>query len=193
MTHVSTKVAGTLGYLAPEYAIQGKLTRRADIYSFGILLLEIVCGRHSRNKHLPPQDQYLVDRAWRLYESGDLIDLVDESFRGDLNAEEACKFMKVALLCAQDMPMKRPLMSTVVKMLQGEEPIDEQKISRPGLLNDLRNVKVQEKKEDKIDLKSSSVALSSSTQKPDTPLSSSLTAVPSCATVTITSISDRTH
>ncbi|KAL9255685.1 Cold-responsive protein kinase 1-like protein [Drosera capensis] len=192
MTHVSTKVAGTLGYLAPEYAIRGKLTRRADIYSFGILLLEIVCGRQSRNKHLPPQYQYLVDRAWRLYESGDLIDLVDESFRGDVNAEEACRFMKVALLCAQDMPMKRPLMSTVVKMLQGEEPIDEQKLSKPGLLNDLSRVKVQEKKDDKIDLKCSSAALSSSTQNPDTQ-SSSLTTVPSCATVTITAISDRTR
>ncbi|PWA71617.1 protein kinase-like domain-containing protein [Artemisia annua] len=65
LTHVSTRIAGTQGYLAPEYAIRGQLTRKADIYSFGILLLEIVTGRPNQNRRLPVEEQYLlhVNRA----------------------------------------------------------------------------------------------------------------------------------
>ena len=51
------------GYLAPEYAIRGQLTRKADIYSFGVLLLEIVSGRGNTNKLLPPEEQYLLERV----------------------------------------------------------------------------------------------------------------------------------
>ncbi|KAJ9672909.1 hypothetical protein PVL29_026245 [Vitis rotundifolia] len=63
MTHVSTRVAGTIGYLAPEYAIRGQLTRKADIYSFGVLLVEIVCGRCNTNTRLPIGEQYLLERV----------------------------------------------------------------------------------------------------------------------------------
>ncbi|RZR79802.1 hypothetical protein BHM03_00005629 [Ensete ventricosum] len=62
-THVSTRVAGTIGYLAPEYAIHGQLTRRADTYSFGVLLLEIVSGRCNTNTRLPYEDQFLLERV----------------------------------------------------------------------------------------------------------------------------------
>ncbi|KAI8552469.1 hypothetical protein RHMOL_Rhmol06G0269200 [Rhododendron molle] len=61
VTHISTRVAGTLGYLAPEYAIRGQLTRKADIYSFGVLLLEIVSGRCNNNTQLPVEEQYLLE------------------------------------------------------------------------------------------------------------------------------------
>ncbi|KAI9385763.1 hypothetical protein POPTR_011G112000v4 [Populus trichocarpa] len=63
LTHISTNVAGTAGYLAPEYAIRGQLTRKADIYSFGVLLLEIVCGRSNTNRRFPLEEQYLVERV----------------------------------------------------------------------------------------------------------------------------------
>jgi len=53
MTHISTRVAGTLGYLASEYAIRGQLTKKADVYSFGVLLLEIVSGRCHTDPSLP--------------------------------------------------------------------------------------------------------------------------------------------
>jgi serine/threonine protein kinase len=61
MTHISTRVAGTLGYLAPEYAIRGQLTKKADVYSFGVLLLEIVSGRWHTDPRLPLQDQFLLE------------------------------------------------------------------------------------------------------------------------------------
>ncbi|XP_034900641.1 cold-responsive protein kinase 1 isoform X6 [Populus alba] len=62
LTHISTNVAGTAGYLAPEYAIRGQLTRKADIYSFGVLLLEIVSGRSNTNRRFPLEEQYLVEK-----------------------------------------------------------------------------------------------------------------------------------
>ncbi|KAL5650444.1 hypothetical protein ACJX0J_041253, partial [Zea mays] len=61
-THVSTRVAGTLGYLAPEYAIRGQVTKKSDIYSYGVLLLEIVSGRCNTNTRLPSEDQFLLER-----------------------------------------------------------------------------------------------------------------------------------
>lgn len=143
MTHVSTRVAGTIGYLAPEYAIRGQLTRKADIYSFGVLLVEIVSGRCNTNTRLPIEEQYLLERTWELYERRELIGLVDPALNGDFDAEEACKFLKIGLLCTQDAPKLRPSMSTVVKMLTGKMDLDDNKITKPGLISDFMDLKVR--------------------------------------------------
>nr|XP_017244525.1 PREDICTED: putative serine/threonine-protein kinase isoform X1 [Daucus carota subsp. sativus] len=138
LTHISTRVAGTLGYLAPEYAIRGQLTRKADIYSFGVLLLEIVCGRCNKNDRLPGEDKYLLERAWVLYSDNKLEELMDVSLEGDreFDLDEASKFIKISFLCTQQMPKLRPSMSTVVKMLRGEIGVDEKMISQPGLISE---------------------------------------------------------
>ncbi|KAI3466057.1 hypothetical protein Pfo_022720 [Paulownia fortunei] len=141
MTHVSTRVAGTFGYLAPEYAIRGKLTRKADIYSFGVLLLEIVSGRCNTNKKLPAEEQNLLERAWALYEKGKLVQLVDKALEGDFSTDEACRYLNIGLLCTQDKPKSRPTMSVVAKMLKGEIDVDEVNISKPGLLTELMTLK----------------------------------------------------
>ncbi|XP_062169039.1 cold-responsive protein kinase 1-like isoform X2 [Alnus glutinosa] len=143
LTHISTRVAGTAGYLAPEYALRGQVTRKADIYSFGILLLEIVSGRSNTNRRLPVEDQYLLERrdlqAWVLHEKGELLRLVDTSLNENFDVEEATRFLKISLLCTQDMPKLRPSMSTVVSMLLGEIHVDDKEISKPGLLSELPN------------------------------------------------------
>lgn len=141
MTHVSTRVAGTIGYLAPEYAIRGQLTRKADIYSFGVLLMEIVSGRCNTNTRLPIGEQYLLERTWKLYEQRELVGLVDTSL-GDFDAEEACRFLKIGLLCTQDTPKLRPSMSNVVKMLKGEKVVDD-RITKPGLISDFMDLRVR--------------------------------------------------
>lgn len=143
MTHVSTRVAGTLGYLAPEYAVRGQLTYRADIYSFGVLLMEIICGRINTNNRLPLGEQYLLEKTWRFYERGEMELLVDSLLDGDFDVEEARRFLKVGLLCAQDAPKFRPSMSTVVKMLSGETDIDGYKVTKPGLISDFLDLKVK--------------------------------------------------
>ncbi|XP_021773788.1 cold-responsive protein kinase 1-like isoform X1 [Chenopodium quinoa] len=183
MTHVSTRVAGTLGYLAPEYALRGQLTRKADIYSFGVLLLEIVCGRCNRNRRLPPGDQHLLQRAWRMFEKETLVELIDEAFRGDLDIEEASRFLKIALLCTQGVPKLRPMMSTVVRMLQGKVEIDEMSITKPGLLSEF-DLKAKESPAEPSSLFSPSSGSSSLPSEQTNP---------TCATITFTSISTRSN
>lgn len=140
LTHISTRVAGTLGYLAPEYAIQGQLTRKADVYGFGVLLLEIVSGRSNTNKRLPVEERYLLETAWKLYEKRELVQLVDTALEGDFNMDEACRYLKIGLLCTQDMPKSRPAMSTVLKLLTGEMDLPKKKISKPAILCELMAV-----------------------------------------------------
>ncbi|KAG0463427.1 hypothetical protein HPP92_018921 [Vanilla planifolia] len=140
-THISTRVAGTIGYLAPEYAIRGQITRKADIYSFGVLLLEIISGRNHANKRLPYEDQILLQKVWAVYEHGELLSIIDTSLDGDFDAEEACRFVKVGLLCTQDNPRLRPAMSTVVKMLVGEINLDSFEITEPGIITSVVDLK----------------------------------------------------
>ncbi|CAA6668565.1 unnamed protein product [Spirodela intermedia] len=135
MTHVSTRVAGTMGYLAPEYAISGKLTRKADVYSFGVLLLEVISGRCNTNKRLPVGDQFLLVTVWNLHERDDLLSIVDAELDGDFNPEEAHRFLKVGLLCTQDSPRLRPAMSAVVQMLTGKKDVSLETI-KPGFISD---------------------------------------------------------
>ncbi|KAG8092915.1 hypothetical protein GUJ93_ZPchr0012g19472 [Zizania palustris] len=142
MTHISTRVAGTLGYLAPEYAIRGQLTKKADVYSFGVLLLEIASGRCHTDPRLPLQDQFLLEKVWTLYESGDLESIVDSNLKGVFDTEEARQILKIGLMCTQDTPKIRPSMSTVVKMLKGECTVGD-KIMRPGLITDIMDLKVR--------------------------------------------------
>ncbi|KAG4149574.1 hypothetical protein ERO13_D05G342600v2 [Gossypium hirsutum] len=184
MTHISTRVAGTTGYLAPEYAIRGQLTRKADIYSFGVLLLEIVSGRCNTNRRLPLSEQYLLERAWNKYESRELVELVDTAMGGEYDEEEAQKFLKIGLLCTQDIPKLRPSMSQVVKMLMGEEAVNDENISRPGLLSEFTALRGQ---------KDNSGMISEGTGKGGNSSSSSENVTTSYATMTFNSIFDRSN
>ena len=71
------------------------------------------------------------------------MDLVDTGLNGVFDAEEACRYLKIGLLCTQDSPKLRPTMSTVVKLLTGEKDIDTRKITRPGLISDFMDLKVR--------------------------------------------------
>ncbi|XP_020586487.1 putative serine/threonine-protein kinase [Phalaenopsis equestris] len=159
-THVSTRVAGTAGYLAPEYAIRGQVTRKSDVYSFGVLLLEIVSGRSNTNTRLPFGDHFLLDRVWTLYEKGELESIIDAILSDDLDIKQACLFLKVGLLCTQDTSKLRPTMSTVVKMLIGEVDIESTQITKPGLVSDFMELKVLRKKPNDLLLSSSSTSSS---------------------------------
>ncbi|KAM6552387.1 hypothetical protein CsatB_002195 [Cannabis sativa] len=124
-THISTRVAGTIGYMAPEYAMWGYLTDKADVYSFGVMALEIVAGKN--NTRFRPNENFvcLLDWATFLQQNGDISELVDPNFGSKFKKEEANRVIKVALLCINPSPSVRPTMSKVVSMLEGKTTIPE--------------------------------------------------------------------
>ncbi|KAL6206762.1 hypothetical protein ACLB2K_024009 [Fragaria x ananassa] len=124
-THISTRIAGTIGYMAPEYALWGCLTYKADVYSFGVVALEIVAGKN--NMKFRPNDDFvcLVDWALVLQQKGNLKELVDQRLGSDYNKEQAIRMAKVALLCTNSAPSLRPTMSVVVSMLEGKTAVPE--------------------------------------------------------------------
>lgn len=95
-------------------------------------------------------------QTWELYQKRELVGLVDISLDGHFDAEEACKFLKIGLLCTQDTSKLRPTMSSVVKMLTGENDIDESKITKPSFISDFMNLKIRGEKGGDIDTKVSS-------------------------------------
>ncbi|XP_054815643.1 probable leucine-rich repeat receptor-like serine/threonine-protein kinase At3g14840 isoform X2 [Prosopis cineraria] len=124
-THISTRIAGTYGYMAPEYAMHGYLTDKADIYSFGIVALEIVSGK-SNTIHLAREEAfYLLDWARLLKQKGKLMELVDRRLGSDLDKEGAMMMIQVGLLCTNVSPAHRPTMSTVVSILEGKSVVEE--------------------------------------------------------------------
>ncbi|XP_044489588.1 putative serine/threonine-protein kinase [Mangifera indica] len=144
-SHISTRVAGTLGYLAPEYAISGHLSRKSDVYSFGVLLLEIISGRQVVVFDLEQGEHYLVQKAWETYNAGNWVRLVDPTLKMNYPEEEVFRFFKVGLLCVQENVRLRPTMSTAFKMLSNEMDIQDVQISRPGLVADFMDIKVRRK------------------------------------------------
>ncbi|GLJ53485.1 hypothetical protein SUGI_1140960 [Cryptomeria japonica] len=134
-THISTRVAGTIGYLAPEYAMRGHLTEKADVFSFGVVALEVVSGRSNTETTLPQESVYLLEWAWQLHEQKRLLELMDPQLRTTYVEEEVIRVIAVALLCTQALPAMRPSMSRVVAMLTGD--VEEIPVaSRPGYITD---------------------------------------------------------
>ncbi|XP_066166893.1 probable LRR receptor-like serine/threonine-protein kinase At1g56140 [Oryza sativa Japonica Group] len=123
-THVSTRIAGTLGYLAPEYAMRGRLTEKVDVFAFGVVVLEIVAGRSNTNNSLEESKIYLFEWLWDLYEKEQVLGIVDPSLK-DFNNNEAFRVIRVALLCTQGSPHQRPPMSKALAMLTGEVELSE--------------------------------------------------------------------
>ncbi|KAG2318958.1 hypothetical protein Bca52824_012171 [Brassica carinata] len=131
-SHISTKISGTIGYMAPEYALWGQLSEKADVYSFGVVAMEIVSGK-SNTKHKGSADHVsLINWALTLQQAGDITEIVDPVLEGNFNTNEAVRMIKVALACTISSPSLRPTMSEVVQMLSGEIEI-KQVLSDPGL------------------------------------------------------------
>ncbi|XP_061374466.1 probable LRR receptor-like serine/threonine-protein kinase At1g56140, partial [Gastrolobium bilobum] len=133
-THISTRVAGTIGYLAPEYAMRGHLTEKADVFSFGVVALELVSGRPNSDSSLEGEKMYLLEWAWQLHENNCVTDLVDPGL-SEFNKEEVKRMVGIALLCTQTSPTLRPSMSRVVAMLSGDIEVSTV-TTRPGYLTD---------------------------------------------------------
>ncbi|XP_019190167.1 PREDICTED: probable leucine-rich repeat receptor-like serine/threonine-protein kinase At3g14840 [Ipomoea nil] len=122
-THISTRVAGTKGYMAPEYALWGYLTFKADIYSFGVVALEIVAGKNNVKYRHDENCVCLLDWALDLHKKGNLLELIDPRLGSNFDGEQALRMIKVALLCTNSSPALRPSMSAVINMLEGHDDI----------------------------------------------------------------------
>ncbi|CAK9220875.1 unnamed protein product [Sphagnum jensenii] len=128
-----TFVAGARGYVAPEYALQGQLTSKADVFSYGIVLLELVSGRKNMNPKLQKDQQYLLSWAWELHEEDQALELIDPEVRETCDEMQAVLLMRIALLCTQDAPHLRPNMPRIIGMLTNQTPVTEVPI-KPSIL-----------------------------------------------------------
>lgn len=118
--------------MAPEYALLGQLTKKADIYSFGVLLLEIVSGRSSSKAAFGEDLLVLVEWTWQLREQGRLLEIVDPELL-EYPEDEVIRFIKVALFCTQAVAQNRPDMKQVVKMLSKKVVLNDQLLTEPGI------------------------------------------------------------
>lgn len=125
-THITTRVAGTHGYLAPEYALYGQLTDKSDVYSFGVVVLEIMSGRKALEATSYSEPHYLItDWAWTLVKEGRTSEIIDERIRHSGAESMMKRFVSVGILCAHVMVAFRPRMVDAVRMLEGEGDIPE--------------------------------------------------------------------
>ncbi|CAK9236041.1 unnamed protein product [Sphagnum troendelagicum] len=121
-THISTfHIAGTMGYVAPEYASRGQLSEKVDVFSFGVLVLEIVSGRKNIEPNLNEDQAYLLEWVWKLYEEAKLLEIVDPKVSTHNHEKDITHVINIGLLCVQTTASKRPSMARIVAMLQGDE------------------------------------------------------------------------
>ncbi|XP_061337187.1 probable receptor-like protein kinase At1g11050 [Gastrolobium bilobum] len=127
-SHLTTRVAGTHGYLAPEYALYGQLTEKSDVYSFGVVVLEIMCGRKALDLSSggSPRAFLITDWAWSLVKSGNIDEALDASLLKDENFPSSNpksimeRFLLVGILCSHVMVALRPTIADALKMLEGD-------------------------------------------------------------------------
>ncbi|PON49299.1 Tyrosine-protein kinase [Parasponia andersonii] len=111
------RVVGTFGYIAPEYAIDGIFSEKSDVFSFGVMLLEIVNRKKNSSFHYYEQELSLIAHAWKLWNVSRALDLVDDALSKSYSASEALRCIHIGLLCVQDHAADRPMMPDVVSML----------------------------------------------------------------------------
>lgn len=128
-THVSTRVMGTFGYLAPEYASSGKLTDKSDVFSFGVMLLELITGRRPVDTTPSFSEDSLVDWARpllaRAMEDGTLDALVDPRIQNSYNKSEMMRVVACAASCVRHSGRRRPRMGQIVRVLEGDVSLDD--------------------------------------------------------------------
>ncbi|KAH1218724.1 G-type lectin S-receptor-like serine/threonine-protein kinase [Glycine max] len=120
-TEASTeRIVGTYGYMAPEYALDGFFSIKSDVFSFGVVLLEILSGKKNTGFYQSKQISSLLGHAWKLWTEKKLLDLMDQSLGETCNENQFIKCAVIGLLCIQDEPGDRPTMSNVLYMLDIE-------------------------------------------------------------------------
>ncbi|CAI9286308.1 unnamed protein product [Lactuca saligna] len=123
-TGEETRVIGTFGYLAPEYAQSGQITEKADVYSFGVVLVELVTGRKAVDLNRPKGQQCLTEWARPLLEEDAIDELIDPRLGNSYSEQEVYCMLQAASLCIKRDPQLRPRMSQVLRILEGDMIMD---------------------------------------------------------------------
>lgn len=116
---ITRRVAGTYGYMAPEYAVLGHVSTKSDVFSFGVIVLEIVTGRRNTTSSESIMDEHLLSYVWENWTRGTVTEIVDPSLHHNCAENEVLKCIHIGLLCVQENPSDRPSMSNVMLMLVG--------------------------------------------------------------------------
>ncbi|KAJ0983559.1 hypothetical protein J5N97_011814 [Dioscorea zingiberensis] len=131
--NMTRKVVGTYGYMAPEYALNGIFSVKSDVFSFGVLVLEIISGKRNKGVYLSEPHLYLLGNAWSLWSEGKALDLLDPMIGDSFSGAQVLRSINIGLLCVQGIPEDRPIMSSVVFMLGNDDaPLPEPK--PPGFI-----------------------------------------------------------
>ncbi|KAL6207072.1 hypothetical protein ACLB2K_024317 [Fragaria x ananassa] len=110
-------IVGTYGYMSPEYAMHGQFSVKSDVYSLGVLILEIVTGKKNTSFYQSDRGEDLLTYAWKHWREGTLEELLDSSLRGSYARNEVTRCIHIGLLCVQEDPEERPTIQTIVLML----------------------------------------------------------------------------
>ncbi|GFQ07122.1 L-type lectin-domain containing receptor kinase vii.1 [Phtheirospermum japonicum] len=138
-----TRVVGTVGYLAPEVVRNGRASTHTDVYGYGVLVLEVICGRRPIEQGKP----LLVEWLWELLRKGELLSGVDPRLRadGEFDEEKVEKMLQLGLLCAHPDPSLRPTMRQVVKLFEEnktDEKVDEQELEEMYILGKIKDKEI---------------------------------------------------
>jgi serine/threonine protein kinase len=128
----TTVLAGTIGYMAPECVTTGKASKESDVYSFGIVALEIACGRKPISPKAPEDQVVMVDWVWELYGIGNVLEAADPRLGGDFDEKQMERLMIVGLWCAHPDRNLRPSIRQTIHVLNFEAPLPLLPSSIPG-------------------------------------------------------------
>ncbi|KAJ0794782.1 putative protein kinase RLK-Pelle-CrRLK1L-1 family [Helianthus annuus] len=124
-THVNTHIKGTFGYLDPNYYATGRLTRKSDVYAFGVVLLEILCRKRAVDGSLDEEQWSLATWAQDSIKEGKSKDIIDSDIKGEISPKCLKEFVRVVERCLNNNPKQRPTMAEVVVSLESLRTLQE--------------------------------------------------------------------
>ena len=127
---ITSRVVGTYGYMAPEYVMRGNYSVKSDVFSFGVMVLEMVTGKKSNDCYTSRLSEDLLTLVWERWTAGSVSGLIDPCLGDSFSRTDALRCIHIGLLCTQGDPAARPAMSSVVTML-GSDTVSLQAPPKP--------------------------------------------------------------
>ncbi|XP_028083035.1 G-type lectin S-receptor-like serine/threonine-protein kinase At4g03230 [Camellia sinensis] len=114
------RIVGTYGYMSPEYALYGRFSMKFDVFSFGVMMLEIICGKKNTDFYIPDHASNLLGYAWDLWKDGRGLEIMDHSLVETCSTSDILQCIQIGFLCVQESAVDRPTISTVLSMPSNE-------------------------------------------------------------------------